>query len=119
MPLPKLVDQIDHLFEQLIRQPWSRPLAPGSRVAVDEHVLELAIPIGECERGHMSVTVEGRQLNVALRRRSAQNDPDAVQPQEQRQSFLLPEDADVSTLEARFEGETLRVRVGLRRRRRE
>jgi HSP20 family molecular chaperone IbpA len=118
MPFPKLIDQIDHLFEQLIREPWSRPLAPGERMR-GEHVLELTLPIGGCERGHMSVTVEGRQLNVALRRRCAPDESGAAQHEEQRQSFLLPEDADVSTLEARFEGDTLRVRVGLRPRRKE
>lgn len=116
MPLPKFVDQIDHLFEELIRQPWSRPRGAVPRV-VDEHALELKVPLGECERGHMSVAVEGRQIHVVLRRRSAQGGGGTAQREEQHQSFLLPEGADVSTLEARFEGDNLLIRVGLRQRR--
>jgi len=53
-----------------------------------------------------------------LRRRRAAEDAGAAQHEEQRESFLLPDGVDVSTLEARFEGDNLRVRLGLRPRRR-
>jgi len=117
MPLPKLTDEIDSLFERLIREPWSRPLPAPPRTS-GERVLDLTLPVAGCERGHMSVTVEGRQLNIALRRRRAAADAGAAQHEEQRESFLLPDGVDVSTLEARFEGDNLRVRLGLRPRRR-
>jgi HSP20 family molecular chaperone IbpA len=118
MPFLKLSDQIEQLFDQMIREPWSRPMRPrGSGPTFEERYLELEVPVGDCERGHMAVTVEDRQLTVTLRRRQRPGEGSGPsKDQHLRKSFSLPEDTDVGAIEARFDADVLRIRVRLRNR---
>ncbi len=103
MTFPKLIDEIDQLFARLVRDPWSRPAVPPAVArAEDETYLDVDIPGVGGPLGDVSVSLAGQQLVVRAR--------------DIERSFLLPVAADVAAIEARVEGDTLRVRVCLRRR---
>jgi HSP20 family molecular chaperone IbpA len=73
------------------------------------------------EGADFSLSIEGRRLTVAVRwqtsRRRVSRGAEAKSESEEttRQSFLLPADADLSSLEARIETGVLRIRLRLRR----
>ena len=106
----RLIDEIDRLFEQLVRDPWAGAPRPGGRARPGERVYEVALPIRVGHLGDVGVAIEGRRLVVRAQRPMA---GEAAPSTLAEHVFSLPEDADVTGLEAQFEGETLRVRVRL------
>lgn len=111
MSRPKFIEEIDRLFEQLVRDPWARPhRPPPSRAGETE--LALALPVRTSERQDVSVAIEGHRLVV--RTRHGAGDPASSGATER--IVALPADADVIGLEAQFENGTLHVRVRLRTR---
>jgi HSP20 family molecular chaperone IbpA len=116
MTVPKLIDDINRLFEQMVRDPWSR--AQKSSVAApargETHV-DVDMPVAGGQLGDVAVSLEGRRLVVRARRRSARGggaEGAATQEVVERE-FTLPAAVEVSAIEARLEGEMLRVRVRL------
>lgn len=106
----KLIDEINRLFEQLVRDPWAGVPQLAGRQRPGERVYEVTLPVGVEPRGDVSVAIEGGRLVVrALRPGTAGVAPATVA----EHVFTLPDDADVTGLEARFEDGTLRVRVHL------
>ena len=106
----RLIDEIDRLFEQLVRDPWTGAPPSAGRARPGERVYEVALPVTVGRRGDVGVAIEGRRLVVRAQRPMA---GEAAPSTLAEHVFSLPEDADVTGLEAQFEGETLRVRVRL------
>ena len=107
---PKLIDEINRLFEQLVRDPWARPPQRSARAHAGEAQLEIALPVAPGQRDDVSVAIEGRRLVVRAQHRPGRGGPPATL---EERVITLPEDAEVSGLEAQFEGATLHVRVHL------
>jgi HSP20 family molecular chaperone IbpA len=106
----KLIDEINRLFEQLVRDPWAGvPQRPG-RARPGERLYEVTLPIALGQRGDVAVAIENGRLVVRAQRPGERGVAPATVAEH---VFTLPEDADVTGLEARFEDGTLRVRVHL------
>lgn len=110
-------DDINRLFDELVLLPWSRsrtrhPAPPGGR----DTDVDFAIPVAGGELGDISIALQGRTLVIRARRRrieSAVADESAGDADGER-SFVLPEGAVVSAVEARFKDDVLHVCVRLR-----
>jgi HSP20 family molecular chaperone IbpA len=113
-----LIDEINRLFDELVRGPWShpRPTRVDEPAASETHV-DVELPFAGGQLGDVSVSLQGRQLIVRARRRSSVAGGAAAFPgvgPELERSFVLPEEAAVSAIEARVSDDVLRVRVCLR-----
>ena len=112
-----LIDAINRLFDELVRDPWSRPRTtwPGARPAGSETQVDLEMPVAGGQLGDVSVSLQGRKLIVRTQRRPAgQTDATFGSPEPIERTLLLPEAAEVSAIEAQVSGEVLHVRVRLR-----
>ncbi len=113
---PRLIDDINRLFEQMVRDPWSRakPTTAVAPVRGETHV-DVDVPISGGQLGDVAVSLEGRRLVVRARRRSPRDGAAeaAATHEVVEREFTLPAAAEVSAIEARLEGEMLRVRVRL------
>ncbi len=108
-----LIDDINRLFDELVRGPWSRGPA-GTRTASETQVV-LEMPVAGGQLGDVSFSLHGRQLTVrARRRRFAPGRTDSAASEELERTLLLPETAEVRAIEARIIDEVLHVRVCLR-----
>lgn len=110
-------DDINRLFDELVHVPWSRstkssPVKPAGH----ETELEFEIPVAGDELGDLSISLRGRELLVRARRRCAASDGTAglVRDATLEQSFVVPDGAEVSAVEARIKDGLLHVRVRLR-----
>jgi HSP20 family molecular chaperone IbpA len=108
---PKLIDEIDRLFEQLVRDPWARAPQRSPRAHAGEAQLEIALPVAPGQRDDVSVAIEGRRLVVRVHHANVHGGTAATLDE---RVIALPEDAEVAGLEAQFEGAALHVCVRLR-----
>lgn len=121
MSLPKTIDEINRLFEELVRDPWSQRLRLPQRTgpARPGTGWEVEIPVTGSQRDDIAFSIEGRQVTVAVSRRKIRTasaaGAEVAQGHEEtlRRSFTLPDGAELSAIEARFEGQTLRIRIAL------
>lgn len=105
-------DEINRLFDELVHVPWSTPRKThAGRPPEREIQLEFEMPVAQQQLGDMSVSLQGRQLLIRAggRRAGASEGGPALE-----RSFILPESAEVSGIEARIEDARLHVRVRLR-----
>ena len=113
-----LIDEINRLFDELVRDPWSHPRPPRvEEPAAGETHVDVELPFAGGQLGDVSVSLQGGQLIVRARRRSSvAGDADTLPGagRELERSFVLPEGAVVSAIEARVSDDVLRVRVCLR-----
>lgn len=124
MANPRFIDDINRLFDELIYDPWRRPLpaATARPTALHGKHLEVEVPTRGAARDDIAVTTEGRRLTVVVTRQSARETSGggtavSARSEEQfEQSFVLPEGVELSGVEARFEPGLLRIRIGLRER---
>ncbi len=124
MPLPSVLDELDRLFDELIRRPWgaaSRQLVPLQfREVKDGWVVEL--PVEGLRAADLKIEVHGRQLTVSGHRRSEQERRQGArftQTQQEvtlQRTIALPEEANPDDVEAAVEGSTLSIHVGRRKR---
>jgi HSP20 family molecular chaperone IbpA len=114
--MARFVDEIDRLFEELVHDPWRQPVRPVRtfRPSPLGATWEFAVPIRGAGRDDVAISAEGPRLTVTIRHRTTGSGARDAEEQFQ-QSFTLPEDAELATLEARFEDHVLRIRVTLRR----
>jgi HSP20 family molecular chaperone IbpA len=120
MALPSVVDEINRLFDELIRQPWGavpRQLSPASLREVEDGWL-VEIPVEGLRAEDLKVEVHGRRLTVLGHRRSEQERRHGTSgwSRSQRehtlhQTVTLPAEADPDDLEARIEGAHLTVHI--------
>ena len=120
MSLPKTIDEINRLFDELIRDPWSQRFRPPRPRRMPPGTgWEVEIPVHGARRDDIVFSVEGREVTVAVRRRTAHTavgrSADLARGQEEilRRSFALPEGSDLGAIEARFERDILRIRITL------
>jgi HSP20 family molecular chaperone IbpA len=117
-----LIDEINRLFDELVHDPWRRPQRPLSRVPSSQlgSTWEFTIPIHGVGRDDIAFSIENRQLTVTVHQHATERVTGSggavTRAAEERfhQSFMLPEHAELATLEARFDGDVLRIRVTLR-----
>ncbi len=112
-----LIDDINRLFDELVRGPWSRgpALRAGGTRAASETQVVLEMPVAGGQLGDVSFSLHGRQLTVRARRRHfAPGHTDSAATEELERTLLLPETAEVRAIEARIIDEVLHVRVCLR-----
>jgi HSP20 family molecular chaperone IbpA len=117
--LVTLVDDINRLFDELVRDPWSRARVTrvGAPPARPETEVDLEMPIAGGQLSDVSVSLQGRQLIVRAQRRplvAGAADETTGSAEELERRLVLPETAEVSAIEARVTGEVLHVRVYLR-----
>jgi HSP20 family molecular chaperone IbpA len=121
----KLIQEINRLFDELVHHPWSRvpasrvPNLPLPQVSQPPAELVIEIPLADAELGSVGVEVEGRRVTVVVTTRASRRGTDehfgeSAAVRETRQTFEVPEGMQAAGFEARFDGDTLRVRIGLR-----
>lgn len=117
----KFIDEINRLFEEMVRTPWQPITATPKPQPKQLADWEVEIPLRGVDRGDISVSTEGRQLTVAVRRRATRHrsapgtDVTTTAQEEFRQSFLLPAGADLRSVQIGLEDDVLRIRVGLKK----
>lgn len=124
MKIPKFVEEIDRLFEEMVRDRWTHKRSAPARIRrPDETHLEVSIPLLGDRPSDVAFAVEGQRLTVTLQCRQSRRAEGAAgemrtdRSERIERTFTLPEDADIGSVEARFEGDTLRVRIELHSRR--
>jgi HSP20 family molecular chaperone IbpA len=119
MALPSLLDEIDRLFDELVRRPWEKVLhqvAPADiRTVEDGWVIQL--PVEGFAAGDLEVQLEGNRLTV-LGRRTATRGPRASGQRGRtrrvvavHRTLTLPSEADPSDIDASLEDDTLTIHI--------
>ena len=124
MALPSVLDEIERLFEELIRRPW----ASGRRELVPAEVHEVEdgwrvdIPVEGMGAADLKIEVHGRRLTVTGQRshqRERREGQRAWTRTRQEVAFqrtiTLPAGADPDDIDAKIEGSTLAIHIGRRR----
>ena len=124
MPLPSVLDEIDRLFDELVRRPWGA----AARQLVPVHFREVKdgwsvdLPVEGLDAADVKVEVHERQLTVSGQRRSGQERRQGgrwTHTQEQvswYRTIPLPAEANPDDVEASVEGSTLSIHIGRRKR---
>jgi HSP20 family protein len=123
MPLPSVLDEIDRLFDELVRRPWgaaARPLVPAHlREVKDGWVVDLRVE--GLRAADLKVEVHGRQLTIIGQRRNEQRQQRKgrwTQTQAEvawYRTIPLPAEADADAVEATVEGSMLSIHIGRRK----
>jgi HSP20 family protein len=123
MPLPSVLDEINRLFDEMIRRPWgaaSRHLVPAElRQVKDGWVVQF--PVEGMRAKDLQVEVHGQRLVITGQRQQEreQRHPTGWSRSEQAISFhrtvILPPDADLEDIDAKIEDSTLSIHIGRRR----
>jgi len=124
MALPSVLEELDRLFEELVRRPWgsiSRRLVPAEiREVADGWIVEL--PVEGLRAADLKVDVQGKQLTVTGHRRlhrERRHDKAAwTQTQQEvslHRTLRLPSGANPDDIEAKLEGSTLTIHLGKRK----
>ena len=115
MSLPTVLDEIERLFDELVRRPWgaaSRQLTPATfREVKDGWVVEL--PVEGLRAADLRVEVRGRVLTV-LGYRHSQAKTRAVQARRDLvvyRTLTLPREVRPEDVEAAIEDSTLTIHV--------
>lgn len=119
MALPSVVDEIDRLFDELVRRPWT-PMPPVSPITVrtvdDGWVIE--VPVDGLQAADIEVQLQGRQLTVTGARRTEREErregrttARTLQSMSLFRAMTLPMDTSPEDIEARVEGTTLFIHV--------
>ena len=124
MPLPSVLDEINRLFDELVRRPWgaaSRQLVPVQlREVKDGWIVDL--PVEGLRAADLKVEVHDRQLTVSGQRRSGEKRRQGQEWTHTREEVSwyrtvpLPVDANPDDVEASVEGSTLSIHIGRRKR---
>ena len=118
MALPSVVEEIDRLFDELVRRPWSRlrTEAPTAIKTVDDGWL-VEVPIDGLEASDLEVELHGRRLTVSGTRRNEHEQRGGrgrVRAREAVSLFrtiTLPAEVAPEDIDARVEDTTLVIHV--------
>ena len=119
---PKLLREIDRLFDELVHDPWRsvRHRAPAVRARPQDTSVLLEIPLQGKQVESIVLTTEGDRLTVTLSTMDAQalavGGETRRATEQYRQTFELPAGTVPLGFEARFEAGVLHLRVPLCRR---
>jgi len=124
MPLPSVLDEIDRLFDELVRRPWGtseRQVTPLDVRQVEDGWV-ITLPVEGLSAGDLQVHVEGKWLTVSGHSRQAR---------EQRQgktgwsrtereyslarTIALPTGADPNDIDAAIENSILTIHIRRRK----
>lgn len=124
MPLPSVLDEIDRLFDELVRRPWaarSRQLVPAEfRDVKDGWVVDL--PVEGLQAAELKVAVHDRQMTISgqvRHERKQRLGGGWTQTQEAvawSRTLPLPAEADPDDIQASVQGSTLSIHIGRRKR---
>ena len=124
MPLPSVLDEINRLFDELVRRPWGaapRQLVPVQlREVKDGWIVDL--PTEGLGAADLKVEVHDRRLTVSGQRRGGEKKREGkgwTQTREEvswYRTVPLPVDANPDDVEASVEGSTLSIHIGRRKR---
>lgn len=120
---PAIADEIDRLFDELVHQRWGFPQRfPPATVRTVGDGWELEVPVPNLTAADLEIEVRGRELTVRGRRQEQHEQQRVSLPGAARwsrsarklvlvRSFLLPQPTSPDAVEARLEGETLRIHI--------
>jgi HSP20 family protein len=123
MALPSLLDEIDRLFDELIRRPWggaTPALVPAEIREVEDGWL-IEMPVEGMRATDLRLEVQGRQLLISgqrrhVERRQGKGGWSGTQRQVSfHRSVTLPANANPNDIDAKIEGATLAIHIGKRR----
>jgi HSP20 family molecular chaperone IbpA len=119
MALPSVVDEIDRLFEEMIRRPWGsgeRQVVPVEMREVEDGWM-VRLPVEGLTPDDLQVHVQGNQLTISGRRRQAQERhgktgwTHAQREITFRRAIRLPAGADPEDIDAEIENATLSIHI--------
>ncbi|MCK6554798.1 Hsp20/alpha crystallin family protein [Candidatus Binatia bacterium] len=119
MALPSLVEEIDRLFDELVRRPWSRlrQVAPMAVKAVEDGWL-IEVPVSGLQASDIEVELHGRRLTIAGGRRTEHRERQGGRTTARARhavsllrTITLPVEVDPEGIEARVEGSTLIIHI--------
>jgi HSP20 family molecular chaperone IbpA len=119
MALPSVVDEIDRLFEELIRRPWGsieRQVVPVEMREVEDGWM-VRLPVEGLTPADLQVHVHGNQLTISGRRRQAQERHGKMgwthtqREMTFRRAMALPAGADPENIDAEVEDSTLTIHI--------
>jgi len=123
MALPSVLDEINRLFDELIRQPWgvsSRRVTPTTvREVADGWVIEL--PVEGLRASDLQVNVHGHQLTITGHRQQERQHRVGTAWGHSQQAISLhrtvnlPGEVDPDHVDATVKGSTLTVHVRKRK----
>ncbi len=124
MALPSVLDEIERLFDELIRRPWGsarRELVPAEIHEVEDG-WRVDIPVEGMQAADLKVEVHGRRLTITgqrSRQHERREGQTAWTRTRQEISFqrtiTLPAGADPDDIDAKIEGSKLAIHIGRRR----
>ncbi len=118
MPLPSVIDEINRLFEELVRRPWgsARQLAAADIREVDDGWI-LEFPSQGLRAQDIHVEVRGRLLTVSAHRRREQEQEGAATWSRREtevslhRTISLPGDVDPERIEAHVDHDKLTLHL--------
>jgi HSP20 family molecular chaperone IbpA len=123
MALPSVLDEIERLFDELVRRPWGsavREVVPAEVQQVENGWL-MQMPVEDMRATDLKVEVSGRRVTITGKRRrqsERQGQKSWLRTEQEvsfRRTILLPAEADPDKIEAKIEGATLVIHIGRRR----
>ena len=122
MPLPSVLDEIDRLFDELIRQPWgsNRELVPAEVREIEDGWL-VKLRVEGLTAADLQVHVRGTQLTISGQRREARErrgKASWTQTQQEitfHRTIALPAGADPDNIDAKVEDSTLSIHIRRRK----
>jgi len=119
MPLPSVLDEIDRLFDELVRRPWgttARQVIPAEVHEVEDGWM-VRLPVEGLSPADLQVHVQGNQLTISGHRRQAQERRGKTGwTHTQREitfhrAMALPAGADPDNIDAKIENSTLTIHI--------
>jgi HSP20 family molecular chaperone IbpA len=120
MPLPSVLDEINRLFDELIRRPWgtaSRQLVPAEMREVEDGWI-VKLPAPGMSAADLRIQVEGNWLMVTGYHRQSREHRHGKTGWSQRQqevslhrTIALPAGADPDHIDAKIEDSTLSIHI--------
>jgi HSP20 family protein len=121
MSLPSVLDEIDRLFDELVRRPWgsaARRVMPAQFHEVkDGWVVD--VPVEGLRAADLKIEVHGRQLTVSGQRRNEQRQQQRGRWTQTQVAWYrtvpLPAEANPDDVQATVEGSMLSIHIGRRK----
>jgi len=120
MPLPTVLDELDRLFDELIRRPWggaARRLVPA-QIRETEGGWGIELPVPHMRAGDLTIQVRGRQVSISGFRRTdreRKRGPGTWAEVRQETAFhqivTLPAEVPPENITAEVNGTTLTIHV--------
>ena len=124
MPLPSVLDEIDRLFDELVRRPWGKPARQVTPVDVRqvEDGWVVTLPVEGLSAKDLQVHVEGNWLTVSGHSRRAEEQRQGKsgwsrteQELSLSRTIALPAGADPNHIDATIENSTLAIHIRRRK----